>query len=163
MKVLIIGGIKSGKSSFAEDLAKKMAKKKPYYLATTEFIDKEMKKKIKKHKKQRKDSFITIEEAIKLHKKIKKLDDVVLIEDISMWINNMLYHKKEKKIFLSIKKLLHLEQDIVFVINNVSESIIPATKLSRDFTTYNGLVAQIIAKECDSVYELVAGIGKKIK
>jgi len=163
MKTLFIGGIKSGKSSLAELYAIKYAKKKPYYLATCEFFDKEMKKRVKKHKNQRKNSFKTIEEPLKLYKKVKKLDDVVLIEDISMWINNMLYHDKKKKIFKEIKKLLKLKQDIIFVQNNVSESVISEYKLTREFVDINGIVSQLIAKECDEVIEVVAGIAKKIK
>jgi adenosylcobinamide kinase/adenosylcobinamide-phosphate guanylyltransferase len=163
MKTLFIGGIKSGKSSLAELYAIKYAKKKPYYLATCEFFDKEMKKRVKKHKNKRKNSFKTIEESLKLYKKVKKLDDVVLVEDISMWINNMLYHDKKKKIFKEIKKLLKLKQDIIFVQNNVSESVISEYKLTREFVDINGIVSQLIAKECDEVIEVVAGIAKKIK
>ena len=163
MKVLVLGGIKSGKSLYAEKFTCKLSLNKPYYLATTECFDKEMKKRIKKHKKQRKKCFQTIEEPLRLSKTIKKLDDAVLVEDISMWINNMLYHKKQKKIFKEIQKLLGLKQDIVFVMNNVGESVIGATKITREFVDYNGKVSQLLAKRCDKVFEVVAGIPKELK
>jgi adenosylcobinamide kinase/adenosylcobinamide-phosphate guanylyltransferase len=163
MKTLFIGGIKSGKSSLAESYTQKKAKKKPYYLATCEFFDKEMKKRVKKHKKQRKKSFKTLEEPLRLYKTIKKLDDIVLVEDISMWINNMLYHKKKKKIIKEIKKLLELKQDIVFIQNNVGESVVSEYKLTREFVDINGIVMQLLASKCDRVIEVVAGIKKDIK
>ena len=163
MKALFIGGIKSGKSRHAESFALQYARIKPHYLATTEFFDKEMKKRIKRHKQKRKNRFQTVEEPLKLAKAVKKCDDIVLIEDISMWINNMLYHGKKKKIFKVIKKLLKLDRDVVFVINNVGESVIGHSKLVREFCDINGVVSQLIAKECDMVYNVVAGIAQRIK
>ncbi len=163
MKALFIGGIKSGKSKHAELFALRQAKKKPYYLATTEFFDDEMKRRIKRHKKQRKKRFRTIEEPLKLSKVIKRCDDIVLIEDIGMWINNMLYHGKEKKIQKEIEKLLRCKQDIVFVVNNVGESVVSENALVREFCDLNGIVSQMIAKECDAVFYVVAGIAQRIK
>ena len=163
MKILVLGGVKCGKSYFAEQKALELAKKKPYYLATTELLDREMKQRIKRHKKQRKKRFKTIEEPLKLHKAIKKVDDVFLVEDVSMWINNMLYHKKAKKIKRVLKKLLESKKDIIFVQNSVGEGIIPDNALAREFMDINGKVSQTIAKECDEVYEVVAGIAKRIK
>jgi len=163
MKALFIGGIKSGKSRHAELFALRQAKKKPYYLATTEFFDDEMKERIEHHKKQRKKRFKTLEEPLKLAKAIKKCDDIVVIEDISMWINNMLYHGKEKKIEKEIEKLLRCKQDIVFVLNNVGESVVSDNVLVRRFCDLNGIVSQMIAKECDAVYNVVAGVTQRIK
>ena len=163
MKALFIGGIKSGKSRHAESFALQQAKKRPYYLATTEFFDDEMKKRIQRHIKQRSKKFKTIEEALKLAKAVKMCDDVVLIEDISMWINNMLYHGKEKKIQKELQKLFALRQDIVFVQNNVGESVIADNELVRQFCDINGVASQIIARECDVVYNVVAGIAQRIK
>ena len=163
MKTLFIGGIKSGKSRHAEAFALQRARKKPYYLATTEFFDNEMKKRIKCHKKQRKKRFKTIEEPLKLSKAIKKCDDVVLIEDISMWLNNMLYHGKSKKINKELAKVLQLPQDIIFVINNVGESVVSDNTLVREFCDQNGVISQLLAHECDVVYNVVAGIPLRIK
>ena len=163
MKILFIGGIKSGKSRYAEAFALQQTKKKPYYLATTEFFDDEMKKRIKRHKKQRKKRFRTLEEPLKIHKAIKKCDDVILIEDISMWINNMLYYGKDKKIKKELKKVFRCKQDIVFVMTNVGESVISDNALSRKFCDFNGIVSQMIAKECDMVFNVVAGIAQRIK
>jgi len=164
MKILFIGGIKSGKSKEAENYAKKYAKKKPYYLATTELLDEGMKKRIKKHKKQRKDNFITIEESLKLNKTISTCQDIVLIECMGMWINNMLFHALGyKEIKKEVKKLLKQDKNIVFVMNDVGAGIVPDNRLSREFADINGKISQFIAKNCDEVFYTVAGIRLKIK
>ena len=164
MKTLFIGGIKSGKSKNAEKFTIKHAKKMPYYLATTEFIDEEMAKRVKRHKKQRAKNFITVEEPLKLKKAISKLDDMVLVECVSMWINNMLYHGfGYKEIKKEIKAILKQNKNIVFVINEVGSGILSKNKLAREFTDINGKISQLIAKKCDRVFYNIAGIKKKVK
>jgi adenosylcobinamide kinase/adenosylcobinamide-phosphate guanylyltransferase len=164
MKALFIGGIKSGKSINAQKYTLKHSVIKPFYLATTEFIDEEMQKRIDLHKKSREDDFVTVEEGLKLCKVISKFDDIVLIECISMWINNMIYHNySDEDILNEINKILELKNDMVFVINDVGNSVISENRLVRRFVDINGIVSQIIASKCDEVYHNLAGISTKIK
>ena len=165
MKVLFIGGIKSGKSLNAEKYIKKISKAKPLYLATTEFIDDEMKKRIGSHKLQREGSFVTVEEALELSREIQKhTQSAVLVECLSIWVNNMLYHQKSyEDMVAEINKVMLLEEDVVFVINDVSCGVIPDNKLARKFVDANGKIAQLVASECDEVYHVVAGISTRIK
>lgn len=166
MKALFIGGIKSGKSKNAEKyaLANTQAKK-PIYLATTEFIDSEMSVRIQNHKSQRNDLFITIEEPLKLSKITKKYtDNIVLIECVSMWINNMLYHGfNESDIMHHLQDLSSQNIDMVFVINDVSCSVVSDNALVRKFVDINGRVSQYLASHCQEVYNTVAGISIQIK
>jgi len=163
MKVLFIGGIKSGKSKNAEEYILRYSKQKPIYLATTEFIDDGMHQRIKEHKKNRADNFITLEEPLKLYDAIKDKDNI-LIECVSMWINNMLYHGfLYEDIKDEILKVLSLDKNIVFVFNDVSCSVISENKLVRDFVDISGKLSQLIASECDSVYNVIAGISVEIK
>jgi adenosylcobinamide kinase/adenosylcobinamide-phosphate guanylyltransferase len=164
MKALFIGGIKSGKSKNAEEYAISHTKTKPYYLATTEFIDKDMKIRIQAHKQQRKDRFITIEEPINLTKKVSSCDDIVVVECMSMWLNNMLYHNfSDDEIFNEVDMLCSLDKDIVFVLNDVGSGIIPDNDLARKFCDLSGVISQKIASSCESVYHTIAGISTKIK
>ena len=165
MKILFIGGIKSGKSLNAEKYIQKLSKSKPVYLATSEFIDDEMRERIKKHQRQRAENFKTVEEALNLEAEIKKGDNsAVLVECLSIWVNNMLYHEKSsQEIESQIEKVLELKQEIVFVINDVSCGVIPQNKLARQFVDINGRISQMVAKRCDAVYHVVAGIAVKIK
>jgi len=164
MKALFIGGIKSGKSFLAEKYALNHAREKPIYLATTEFIDSEMSQRIQKHKLQRAENFETIEEPLQLTNTITNAKDIVLVECVSMWINNMLYHEKNfEDISREIDSLMALEKNIVFVLNDVGSGIIPDNKLAREFIDISGKVSQLIAQKCDEVFHVIAGIGTKIK
>ncbi len=164
MKALFIGGIKSGKSFLAEEYAIKNAKTKPIYLATTEFIDSGMSERIAQHKKQREDNFTTIEESLRLNDAIANANDIALVECVSMWINNMLYHERKfDDIKKEIKLVLAQDKDMVFVLNDVGSGIIPDNALARVFIDVSGKISQIIAKECDEVFHVIAGIGTKIK
>jgi adenosylcobinamide kinase/adenosylcobinamide-phosphate guanylyltransferase len=164
MKALFIGGIKSGKSLNAEKFTLAIDNAKPVYLATTEFIDNEMKKRIEEHKKSRADNFITLEEPLKLYDVISVQNSAVLVECLSMWINNMLYHGfTYEEMKEEVIKLLSLKQDIVFVLNDVGSGVISENKLVRDFVDISGKLSQLIARECDKVYHTIAGISTRIK
>jgi adenosylcobinamide kinase/adenosylcobinamide-phosphate guanylyltransferase len=54
-------------------------------------------------------------------------------------------------------------KDLVFVINDVSSSVVSSNPLVRKFVVANGKVAQFVASECDEVYHVVAGIATRIK
>lgn len=164
MRALFIGGIKSGKSKNAENYILTFTKEKPIYLATTEFFDEEMSERVLKHKTQRAEKFITLEEPLNLYQAIQKYDAPILLECMSMWINNMLYHKKsEAEIFEILKAITETNANIVFVINDVSCSVIGENRLVRDFVDINGRVAQFLAQKCSKVYNNVAGISVRIK
>ena len=164
MKALFIGGIKSGKSFLAEKYAIKYAQEKPIYLATTEFIDSEMHTKIEAHKLQRGESFQTIEEPLHIANVVREQKELVLVECVSMWINNMLYHEKSyEDILQEIRTTLKLQKSIVFVLNDVGSGIIADNKLAREFVDISGKISQLIARECDEVFHVIAGIGTKIK
>jgi adenosylcobinamide kinase/adenosylcobinamide-phosphate guanylyltransferase len=123
-----------------------------------------MAQKIKLHKQQRENRFHTIEEALALFKHISTCQDIVLVECLSMWINNMLFHKKSyEDIKSEIKNIITLEQDIVFVLNDVGAGVIPDNALAREFMEISGKISQLIAESCDEVFHTIAGISTKIK
>jgi len=164
MKTLFIGGIKSGKSYHAEQYTLKHAKNIPVYLATTEFIDDEMKERIQKHKLQRSQNFLTKEESMNLLEAIHPIKSLVLVECISMWINNMLYHEfSYEDIEDHILKVLSLPHDIVFVQNDVGAGVIPDNALARQYIDISGRISQILAQHCDKVFHVIAGIPTQIK
>ena len=165
MKILIIGGVKSGKSRHAEKLILAMANGiKPVYLATSELNDSEMKKRITSHRQRRGNKFETLEEPLCLASVLRKIQCPVLIECLTMWLNNALHHKySERKVFAEIDNLLSLECDVVFVINEVGLGIIPENPLARKFLDLSGRVAQKLGEACDEVIWCVAGNTIKIK
>jgi len=166
MFILYFGGQKSGKSKLAEKKAIQLAKKtkkKPFYIATYDdsYFDNEMKKRVKNHKKQRKNNFITIEETLNLPKVIKE-NETYLIDCVSMWILNNI-NNGDKELIKQLKKLKKLNTNIVFVLNNVNNGVIPMDKISRNFVDTSGIIGQKIAKISDKAYEVKLGFSQKIK
>lgn len=164
MKVLFIGGVKSGKSMNAQKYILEMSRDKPVYLATTEFMDDEMRARVTQHKLQREESFITIEEPLKIYATLKKQNTPVLVECLTMWINNMLYHKYDfEAMRRELEQVMALDIDVVFVLNDVGTGIMPTNKLAREFIDISGKLSQLVASDCDEVYHTIAGISSKIK
>ena len=92
MKILITGGVKSGKSRHAQKRILAMANKiKPVYLATTELKDSEMKRRITNHRQLRGNKFETVEEPLNLASVLRNIQCPVLIECLTMWLNNALH------------------------------------------------------------------------
>lgn len=165
MKTLFIGGIKSGKSRLAEAfILEQAATEKPYYLATTEFFDDEMQARIQIHQQRRQDLFVTIEEPVKLFEAVQKCRGPVLIECVSMWLNNQLYHQiPEGDILQELDTVLQLTCDMVFVHNEVGLSVVADNRLARQFVDLSGKAAQLMGQHCDQVYFCSAGLKMKMK
>lgn len=165
MKTLFIGGVKSGKSVLAERyILENFPNQKPNYLATTQFLDAEMQKRIQHHKQRREEVFITIEEPLKLHETLMQCTRPVLVECVTMWLNNALYHHySDAKILDELENVMFLETDVVFVHNEVGFGIIPDNNLARKFVDLSGKAAQIMAKHCNEVFFCSAGLKLKMK
>lgn len=165
MKSLFIGGIKSGKSRLAEAYILELATTdKPYYLATNEFFDDEMQARIRIHQQRRQDLFITIEEPVKLLETVQKCRGPVLVECVSMWLNNQLYHKiSEADILQELEAVLQLACDMVLVHNEVGLGIIADNRLARQFADLSGKAAQLMGRHCDQVFFCSAGLKMKMK
>jgi adenosylcobinamide kinase/adenosylcobinamide-phosphate guanylyltransferase len=165
MKKLFIGGVKSGKSCLAEiailDFSNGI---KPYYLATNECFDDEMERRVLEHKKQRQNAFETIEEPVKLFETLRDLKRPVLVECVTMWLNNMLYHEfSEQAILDELKAVMELPIDLILVHNEVGFGIIPDNNLARKFVDLSGKSAQLMARICNEVYFCSAGLALKMK
>jgi len=163
MKVLYFGGQKSGKSNLAELKALSLALNKPFYIATYDnsYDDKEMHKRVDKHKKSREDNFTTLEESKDLTKVIKE-NETYLIDCISMWIFNNI-EKEEEELLKQLELLDQLDCNIVFVLNEVTSGVIPFDKDSRRFVDLTGIIGQKLAKICDEVYEVKFGLESRLK
>jgi adenosylcobinamide kinase/adenosylcobinamide-phosphate guanylyltransferase len=163
MKILYFGGQKSGKSKLAEDHIVNISTQKPYYIATYDnsFDDDQMKQKIKNHHLQRGDKFITIEETTNLQDIIKP-NNSYLIDCISMWILNNI--DKPIDFFLdTIDILATKNSDIIFVLNDVNNGVIPIDQISRKFVDYTGMIGQKIASISNEVYEVKFGLKVRLK
>ena len=174
--ILVTGGARSGKSKFAESLAKKLSDKAAY-IATAQIFDEEMEYRVKLHK-QRRDSFWTTYEAPfeadQVIMKVAETFDVILFDCVTMYLSNYLYKDNlsdEKKIYrnaeILIGRLIYAAKisntTVIFVSNEVGEGIVPENKLARIFRDVAGLANQKIAAQAEKVFLTVAGIAVDLK
>lgn len=168
--ILVTGGVRSGKSNYAQHLAKSF-KSEVIYIATAEALDSDMKERIRRHKKSRDKSWVTIEEPIDVLGAVKKLSArrrVVLLDCLTLFISNLILKGlSDKAIYTEVRSILkglRLKSDAAIIVTNeVGSGIVPDSKLGRRFRDLQGRVNQIISGEADSVYLLVSGIQIKIK
>lgn len=173
MKIFITGGIGSGKSSFALSIADKLSSerktKNKIFLATAIPGDDEISEKIKKHRLQRGDDWITIEEPYDIAGHINNQYDVILLDCITMWVTNLFfrYFKEPEKIELIknsfIRSLLEFQNLIIIVSNETGFGIISDKKEIRHWSNLLSEVNRRIAEISDQVYLIVSGIPIKIK
>jgi adenosylcobinamide kinase/adenosylcobinamide-phosphate guanylyltransferase len=164
VKILYFGGQKCGKSLLAEQKTLELCvNTKPYYIATYDnsYGDLEMQKRIDKHLLQRQNSFYTIEETKDLLSVIED-NKTYLVDCVSMWLLNCMYEPIEK-LLEHIQSLAMKNANIVFVLNDVTNGVIPCEKESRKYVDYTGMIGQEIVKLCDEVYEVKFGLPVKIK
>lgn len=169
--ILITGGVRSGKSCFAQSLSDNMEGRK-VFLATAQALDEEMKSRIEQHKKERPSGWDTIEEDKHLTTAIKNCKgkyEVILIDCLTMWISNLLLNSSltESEILEEVTALIALcktiQSTILIVSNEVGSGIVPAQKVSRLFRDCLGRANQEIASKADEVYLVTAGIPFKLK
>jgi adenosylcobinamide kinase/adenosylcobinamide-phosphate guanylyltransferase len=166
---LIIGGARSGKSSYALRLAKKY--KKVAFIATCLGLDKEMRERIKLHKESRPKYWETFEEPKELAGLISKFNngfDCILIDCLTLLVSNLILSgNSQQQILKKIEELLFIlnkkKSRVILVSNEVGLGLVPVNKLGRDFRDVAGRVNQIVAKNADEVFLVVAGIPLKIK
>lgn len=167
MNYLITGGARSGKSSFALNLAKNA--KKPFFIATGWAGDEEMSARIKKHKEERGKIWTTIEEKLDLKTAIasavKQNADFIIIDCLTLWTSNLMCDKKDINSYVSslIETLAHSKISLVLVTNEVGLGIVPNSKDGRKFRDILGLVNQRLSKTVDKVIFMVSGISMELK
>jgi adenosylcobinamide kinase/adenosylcobinamide-phosphate guanylyltransferase len=168
--ILILGGVRSGKSIYAVELAKDF-KKRVGFIATCTFLDKEMMERIKKHQRLRPRHWKLIEEGRDITTVLVNLQGkyaVVLVDCLGLWISNLLADNSEdKEIEKKIKELLsvisRIEITTILVSNEVGSGVVPDNLLARRFRDLVGLANQMLAEKADKVIFMQAGIPQIIK
>jgi len=169
MLAFVIGGIKSGKTKFALKKAEELNNGKLYYIATARAIDEEMKERIERHKIERGEKWITIEEPIEVDRVLKTIHkgSVIVIDCLTTWLTNLLIedYDVEEKTNKVIDILLKTKTDLdLFLISNeVGLSIIPDNPISRKFIDLSGSLHQKVAQIADEVYFILCGCEIKVK
>ncbi len=165
--ILITGGQRSGKSSYAEKLTLEMSGQ-PIYVATSRVWDEEHQERIRLHQERRGKEWTTIEE----EKALSRLDvkgKVVLIDCVTLWATNFFFDlqsdvqaglealKKEFDAFTA------QEATFVFVTNEIGMGEMSMSATQRKFADLQGWFNQYIAAKADEVVLMVCGIPTKVK
>lgn len=166
-RILVLGGARSGKSSYAEALAS-AAEGPRTYIATAEAGDSEMAERIAAHRKRRGRSWTTLEEPLDLPAalaKVAKPDGFVLVDCLTLWLSNLLLAGQdcETAVDRLVDILGNCSGHVVIVSNEVGVGIVPDNALARRFRDVAGVANQRVAAACDEVVLVTAGLPQTLK
>jgi len=163
----ITGGERSGKSSYAQQLAKRLSTA-PYYLATSRIWDEDFKKRVERHQSDRDETWTTIEEEKELSKAVP-LNSVVVIDCVTLWLTNLYIdfdNNVEKSLAYAkneIEKLSRLNSDIIIISNEIGMGVHAQTLVARKFTELQGWINQFIANKASKATFMVSGLPINLK
>jgi len=168
MIYLITGGERSGKSSYAQNLALKLSDT-PIYVATARKWDDDFQNRIDRHQQERDERWTNIEK----EKHLSEIDfsgKVALIDCVTLWLTNFFVDTKydvdlsleeAKKEFLTIAN--QENATLIIVTNEIGMGVHAETHIGRKFTELQGWINQFLASNADEVVLMVSGIPVKIK
>lgn len=168
-KILILGGVRSGKSRLAERLAVDSGLPVTY-IATATAQDDEMRVRIAAHRAQRPAHWQLIEEPLHLAAVLQACTDsgcCVLVDCLTLWLTNLLMaedaHRLERERAALLDVLPTLPGKLILVGNETNMGIIPLGELARRYCDAAGLLYQSLAQICDRVILTVAGLPLSLK
>jgi adenosylcobinamide kinase / adenosylcobinamide-phosphate guanylyltransferase len=156
----ILGGARSGKSRYAEALARKHKGSK-IYIATAEAIDTEMRERIAMHKSRRGTLWATREAPLDLAAALAEAKTgFVVIDCVTVWIGNLMHHGRDVRAEVAAlcDALEKTKARVVVVSNEVGLSIVPENALARAFRDEQGFANQRIAEIADEAVFIAAGL-----
>ena len=161
---LILGGARSGKSRFAENLARQHGGPRTY-IATAEPFDDEMRQRIARHREQRAgDGWQTLEAPLDPAAVLPR-EGLVLLDCVTVWLGNLMHHDRDLRAEVA-KLCAALEAcpaEVILVSNEVGLSIVPENAMARRFRDEQGLANQALAAISDNVFFIAAGLPLKLK
>ena len=164
---LILGGARSGKSGYAEQLAAKSGSD-VVYLATATSYDDEMAQRIKQHQSDRPASWPTIECPTNLPQTILaqgQAGRTLLVDCLTLWLMNLMMAEKDlaKAVDELLAALKQCPAQILLVSNEISMGVVPMGELSRNYVDELGRLHQKVAAQANNVTLMVAGIPMVVK
>ena len=158
---LVLGGARSGKSSYAQRMILGATKSRPLYIATAQALDDEMAERIGRHRADRGTSWDTIEEPLDLAGALAANNGrAIMVDCLTLWLSNLLH--VEKDISSERDRLVATVADIagpvVLIANEVGLGIVPDNALARRFRDEAGWLNQALAQICDRVIFMAAGL-----
>ena len=179
---LVIGGVRSGKSRFAADLASRRAGGGPVLFVATARRGPSagMEARIEKHRASRPDHWRTVEAPLDVAESLRDPSNVgaVLVDCLTIWISNIMFEcgdsdapefedrargAMNRKVDALMGALATTKVPVVLVANEVGVGVAPPTRLGVVFADLQGEVNQKVAARANTVWQTVAGIPVRIK
>ena len=182
-RTLVFGGARSGKSAYAEQLARESGKE-VVYLATAQAGDGEMATRIAHHRAQRPAEWTTLEEPLRLGDALlqhARPGQMLLVDCLTLWLTNLmfssgatypdvgdialpeLFHSERAHLLYALAEIEYTGCDLVLVSNEVGMGIVPYGAISRCFTDEAGRLNQAVAAVCDKAVFVAAGLPLYLK
>lgn len=169
--VLVLGGVRSGKSSFAQGLAAELGEDQVLFVATAEARDDEMSRRIRLHRQSRSASWQTLEQTLRVGEALsafESLPPVILLDCLTLLVSNVLLQEEddaadqaERRVRAEIEALLRVvelqETSLIVVSGEVGMGVVPENSLGRLFRDLLGWSNQMLAAEADATYFMLAG------
>ncbi len=169
---LITGGIRSGKSEYAEQLTLDDASRKgvrPLYIATAKVYDEAMRQRVALHQRRRADRWDLVEESTD-PARTDLSGRIILLDCLTLWLTNIFFENDEditKSIGLfkeNFLRLLDTGADAIYIVTNeIGFGGVPANAVQRKFADLQGWANQIVAREAHSVTMMISGLPLKVK
>jgi adenosylcobinamide kinase/adenosylcobinamide-phosphate guanylyltransferase len=163
----VLGGARSGKSRFAEQLVTD-SRLERHYVATGRAWDDEMRARIDQHKADRGALWTTHEEPLELVACLSEIDGegrAILVDCLTLWVTNLMMEERDLAAeFAALAGWLpKARARLVLVSNEVGLGIVPENRMAREFRDNAGRLHQMIAAEAAEVYFIAAGLPLKMK
>lgn len=167
-RVLVLGGARSGKSRYAEDLAMGSGLQAVYLATATDGGDPEMAGRIARHRAERDPSWRTVDAPRDLAGALRREVSpgcVVLVDCLTLWLTNVMLGGGDVE--AETAELAHalksLAGPVILVSNEVGGGIVPDNALARKFRDAQGRLNQRVAAACDTVVLVAAGLPLLLK
>ncbi len=166
--ILITGGERSGKSTYAEQMALRLSQN-PVYIATAHPWDDEFRGRIRRHQERRGPQWTNIEEERELSSHDVE-GRVVLVDCLTLWATNYFFANEGKdvdEVLTELKdefaRFTHQNATFIFVTNEIGMGGVSPNAVQRRFTDLLGWLNQFVASEADEVILMVSGIAVRVK
>ena len=165
--ILITGGSRSGKSSYAERLAMELSDC-PVYLATARIWDEEFRERVRRHRERRGPQWTNLEEE-KFLSRHALAGRVVLVDCLTLWCTNFFFDLESdvdralEAAKAEFDRFTAQDATFLFVTNEIGMGGTSDNAIQRKFTDLQGWMNQYAAASADEVIPMVSGIPVKIK
>ena len=170
MKELVLGGVRSGKSRYAERQARATGLRVVYIATAVVDMDGDLEERIRRHRSYRPAEWVTVEEPVALGTVLREhagAESCVLVECLTLWLAHLLTSEAADRLESERSSLLRALAEIpgrvILVSNETGLGIMPPALLARRFLDVSGELHQSLASLCDRVTLVVAGLPQTLK